>query len=95
MAPLLVNNEVIGASNLGSKETYVYSENDFIFVQQLADQLAVCINNTRLYAEVSKSKREWRNFQSSSGRLFSLTSLTSFDSNSQDPVAKSQGCKML
>lgn len=59
MAPLLVNNEAIGAVNFGSKKTYAYSENDFIFVQQLADQLAVCINNARLFGEVSRSKREW------------------------------------
>lgn len=59
MAPLLVNNEAIGALNFGSKKTYAYSENDFIFVQQLADQLAVCINNARLYGEVSRSQREW------------------------------------
>jgi two-component system NtrC family sensor kinase len=59
MAPLLVNNEAIGSLNFGSKKTYAYSENDFIFVQQLADQLAVCINNARLFGEVSRSKREW------------------------------------
>lgn len=91
MAPLLVNNEVIGALNFGSKETYVYSENDFIFVQQLADQLAVCINNTRLYAEVSKSKREWEEtFKAVPGRLFLIDlSYNVLRSNSQDPVAKS------
>ncbi len=59
MAPLLVKNEVIGTLNFGSKNTFAYSENDFIFVQQLADQLAVCINNSRLFGEVSKIKREW------------------------------------
>lgn len=91
MAPLLVNNEVIGALNFGSKETYVYSEIDFIFVQQLADQLAVCINNTRLYAEVSKSKREWEEtFKAVPGRLFLIDrSYNVLRSNSQDPVTKS------
>ncbi len=59
MAPLLVKNEVIGTLNFGSKNTFAYSENDFIFVQQLADQLAVCINNSRLFGEISKIKREW------------------------------------
>jgi two-component system NtrC family sensor kinase len=93
MAPLLVNNEVIGALNFGSKETYVYSENDFIFVQQLADQLAVCINNTRLYAEVSKSKREWEEtFKAVPGRLFLIDiSYNVLRSNSQNPEVKSGG----
>ncbi|WP_242965126.1 GAF domain-containing protein [Dehalobacterium formicoaceticum] len=49
MAPLLVNNEVIGALNFGSKNTYAYREQDFLFVQQLADQLAVCLKNTQLF----------------------------------------------
>ena len=56
---MLVNNEAIGTLNLGSKKTYAYTENDFLFVQQLADQLAVCIQNMLLYAEVYKGKKEW------------------------------------
>ncbi|NLI12048.1 GAF domain-containing sensor histidine kinase [Pelotomaculum propionicicum] len=71
MAPLLVNNEAIGALNFGSSKTYAYSENDFIFVQQLADQLAVCINNARLFGEVSRSKREWEEtFKAVPDKLF-------------------------
>lgn len=75
MAPLLVNNEVIGSLNFGSQEAYAYSENDFIFVQQLADQLAVCINNRRLFSEVLKSKREWEEtFKAVPDRLFLIDS---------------------
>ncbi|MCG8402067.1 MAG: PAS domain-containing protein, partial [Firmicutes bacterium] len=59
MAPMLVNNEVIGTLNLGSKEAFAFSANDFIFVQQLADQLAICLENNRLYHEVVEVKREW------------------------------------
>ncbi len=59
MAPMLVDNEVIGALNLGSKKAFAFSENDFIFVQQLADQLAICLENNRLYHEVLEVKREW------------------------------------
>jgi two-component system NtrC family sensor kinase len=75
MAPLLVNNEAIGALNFGSKKTFAYSENDFIFVQQLADQLAVCINNSRLFGEVSKGKREWEEtFKAVPDKLFLIDS---------------------
>ena len=71
MAPLFVKNEVIGTLNFGSKETDAYSEHDFIFVQQLADQLAVCIHNTRLFGEVLKSKREWEEtFKAVPDRIF-------------------------
>ncbi len=75
MAPLFVNNEVIGSLNFGSNKTYAYSENDFIFVQQLADQLAVCINNARLFGEVSKGKREWEEtFKAVPDKLFLIDS---------------------
>lgn len=71
MAPLLVKNEVIGTLNLGSHETAAYSEQDFVFVQQLADQLAVGINNARLFSQVSKIKAEWeQTFQAVPDKLF-------------------------
>ncbi|MDD4238540.1 MAG: ATP-binding protein [Desulfotomaculaceae bacterium] len=93
MAPLLVNNEVIGTLNFGIKETYVYSENDFIFVQQLADQLAVCINNTRLFSEVLKSKREWEEtFKAVPDRLFLIDlSYNVLRANNQDHIRKVGG----
>lgn len=75
MAPLLVKNEVIGALNFGSKDTYAYSDQDFLFVQQLADQLAVCINNTRLFNQVSKIKAQWeQTFQAVPDKLFLIDS---------------------
>lgn len=71
MSPLLIRNEVIGALNFGSKNAYAYSENDFVFVQQLADQLAVCIHNSRLFREVSTIKAEWElTFQAVPDRMF-------------------------
>jgi len=46
-------------------------KNDFVFVQQLADQLAVCIQNSRLYREVSAVKAEWElTFQAVPDRMF-------------------------
>ncbi|MEG6522486.1 GAF domain-containing sensor histidine kinase [Desulfotomaculum sp. 1211_IL3151] len=58
MAPLLINDTVIGTLNFGSKKTDAYSPNDFIFAQQLADQLAVCLQNSRLYLEVLKRQEQ-------------------------------------
>nr|WP_204619201.1 ATP-binding protein [Desulforadius tongensis] len=59
MAPLLVREEVIGTLNFGSRHPFAYSESDFIFVQQLADQLAVCLANLNLYNEILNSKKIW------------------------------------
>ncbi|MDD3653455.1 MAG: ATP-binding protein [Desulfotomaculaceae bacterium] len=93
MAPLLVNNKVIGALNFWSKETNAYMENDVIFVQQLADQLAVCINNTRLFSEVLKSKREWEEtFKAVPDRLFLIdSSYNVLRANHNDHIKKIGG----
>ncbi|MDD4169330.1 MAG: ATP-binding protein [Desulfotomaculaceae bacterium] len=90
MAPLLVNNEVIGALNFWSKETNAYMENDVIFVQQLADQLAVCINNRRLFSEVLKSKREWEEtFKAVPDRIFLIDSAYNvLRANNNDNIKK-------
>jgi two-component system NtrC family sensor kinase len=57
VAPLLVQDRVIGTLNLGNRDPY--SEADAVYVQQLADQLAVCLLNSRLYREVAAAWREW------------------------------------
>lgn len=75
MSPLLVNNEVIGAVNLGSKRSYAFSKDDSLFVQQLADQMAVCIQNMLLYNEVFKAKREWeQTFKAVLGQIYLIDS---------------------
>ncbi|KUO77241.1 MAG: histidine kinase [Desulfosporosinus sp. BRH_c37] len=90
MAPLLFNNEVIGVLICASEEPFSYRENDCIFVQQLADAMAVCINNTRLFAEVLKSKREWEEtFKAVPDRLFLIDLFYNvLRSNNQDYVKK-------
>ena len=71
MAPMLINNEAIGSLNFGSTKAYVYTDNDAVFSQQLADQLAVCIHNARLYSKVSESEREWEEtFKAVAGDIF-------------------------
>lgn len=58
MAPLFVKERVIGTLNLGSQRTFAYTKGDFVFVQQLADQLAVCLQNSWLYTEGLKSQAQ-------------------------------------
>lgn len=57
--PLFVKGEVIGVLIIGSAKTMAYSEQDLKFTQQMADQLAICIENARLYEKVVQGRREW------------------------------------
>lgn len=57
--PLTVKGRVIGVLFLGSKSMEVYDSNQTGFTQQLADQLAIYIENARLYDEVLRGKNEW------------------------------------
>jgi len=59
LAPLLAKNRVIGIFSLESKKRLAYSNADAVFVEQLADQLAVWVENARLYGEVVRRESEW------------------------------------
>lgn len=57
--PLFVRQKVIGVLAVGSHHTKAYAESELKFCQHLADQLAICIENSRLYEQVWRGKREW------------------------------------
>lgn len=57
--PLFVKGKVIGTLMIGSKQPLAYSEQELMFTRQLADQLAICIENARLYEQVVQGQREW------------------------------------
>jgi two-component system NtrC family sensor kinase len=57
--PLFVQGKVIGILIIGNLVWHHYSEADLSFSAQLADQLAVCIANARLYKQVLRGKSEW------------------------------------
>ncbi|MCL6586454.1 MAG: GAF domain-containing protein [Anoxybacillus sp.] len=59
LIPLMRKTQVIGVLSIGSKKIVAYDEADLSFFQQFGDQLAVCIENARLYNEVLTSKKEW------------------------------------
>ena len=56
LIPLLVNEEVIG---YWKRQAESHSARTTSFLQQVADQLAVCLENVRLYNEVWQHKQEW------------------------------------
>jgi two-component system NtrC family sensor kinase len=71
LVPLIHKGNVIGVLCIGSKEMMEYDEDDLTFFQQFCDQLAVCIENARLYNEVLTSKKEWEEtFRSVSEMIF-------------------------
>ena len=57
--PLVSKKAVIGILSIGSKELNHFSESDLSFFQQLSNQIAVCIENVKLYQKVLDSKKEW------------------------------------
>ncbi|WP_221252502.1 GAF domain-containing sensor histidine kinase [Desulfuromonas versatilis] len=59
IAPMFERSDVIGALLVGSVMKPAYSEAELSFVQHLADQLAISIQNARLYKQVSRAKKEW------------------------------------
>jgi len=59
IAPMFKRDEVIGALIVGSVGDNSYDETDLSFVQHLTDQLSICIQNARLYKQVSRAKDEW------------------------------------
>jgi two-component system NtrC family sensor kinase len=74
--PLLIKGKVTGILSLGSKERVKNDPSDFAFFQQLSDQLAVCLENTRLFNEILNAKKQWEEtFQAVSDSIF----VTNFD----------------
>ncbi len=59
VAPMFKRDEVIGTLLVASIFDRAYREDDLSFVQHLADQLAISIQNSRLYKQVSRAKKEW------------------------------------
>ena len=59
IAPMFKRDEVIGALIVGSVGDDSYEAPDLSFVQHLADQLSISIQNSRLYKQVSRAKEEW------------------------------------
>lgn len=59
VAPLYIRGTVQGILLVGSCLRSAYTMSELNFVQQLSDQLAICILNTMLYKQVARAKSEW------------------------------------
>lgn len=71
VAPLFERAEVTGLLLLGSTRESAYAAAELNFVQHLADQLAISLQNARLYKQVSRAKKEWEEtFQAVTDPIF-------------------------
>ncbi|MFX4261070.1 ATP-binding protein [Pelotomaculum propionicicum] len=59
VAPLFIKGTAQGILLVGSCLRSAYTMSELNFVQQLSDQLAICILNTMLYKQVTRAKSEW------------------------------------
>ena len=59
IAPMFKRDEVIGGLIVASAQVEAYDEADLSFVEHLADQLSISIQNARLYKQVSRAQKEW------------------------------------
>jgi len=59
VVPLFARGEARGLLLVGSVRAAAYGDADVNFVQQLADQLAICLQNRQLYEQVSRAKNQW------------------------------------
>ncbi len=59
IAPMFKRDEVIGALIVAGSTVDAYDRTDLNFVEHLADQLSISIQNARLYKQVSRAKEEW------------------------------------
>lgn len=57
--PLRSNGKTIGVLSLGSRSHFQCNEEDLSFFVNLADQVAVCVENSRLFSEVLAGKQRW------------------------------------
>jgi two-component system NtrC family sensor kinase len=71
VAPLFERSAVTGLLLLGSTTPSAYARPELNFVQHLADQLAISMQNARLYKQVSRAKKEWEEtFQAVTDPIF-------------------------
>ena len=101
--PLLVTGKVIGVLDVQSAEINAFSQENISVLATLADQIAVAIENARVFGEARKaldesralfnkySQQEWRNFASQAkptGFLFDGKQIVPLDSNQRREPSK-------
>ncbi|KAB2832741.1 MAG: GAF domain-containing protein, partial [Candidatus Brocadia sp.] len=72
--PLEYKRNVIGSVNFGAKQKDYYSKKHIYFFSQIAPQLAMAIENTRLFNKVKEAEKKYRDIiESSPDIIFECT----------------------
>jgi PAS domain S-box-containing protein len=72
--PLEYKGNIIGSVNFGSKRTDYYSKKHINFFSQIAPQLAMAIENTRLFNKIKEAEKKYRTvIESSPDIIFECT----------------------
>ncbi len=67
--PLIARGEVIGAMTIQSEFTHAFSQEDIAILQTMADQVAIAIQNARLFDQAQTSLRETESLYEASAAL--------------------------
>lgn len=85
--PLYNGEEILGVLNIAASRVMNKEDMDLPFLQQLTDQLAVHIENTSLYGEVLRGKREWEASFSAVQDMLIVTDSTGLITRTNDAAA--------
>ncbi|MGR3310160.1 MAG: GAF domain-containing sensor histidine kinase [Candidatus Brocadiales bacterium] len=88
--PLKYKGVVIGSINFGSKKVNNFSERYFGILEQIAPQVAIAIENTRLFASIKESERKYKDLYDNAPDMY-ITS----DENGIILDCNKTGAKML
>lgn len=58
--PLEHKGQIIGTINFGNKEPYQFSPGQFAVLEHVAPQVAIAVENTRLFQKIKKSEEKYR-----------------------------------
>ncbi|MDR4509516.1 MAG: PAS domain S-box protein [Candidatus Brocadiaceae bacterium] len=59
--PLVCKGEIIGSLNFGSNKVHNYTETHVEIINKIVPQLAIAIDNTRLFDKIKESEQKYRN----------------------------------
>jgi diguanylate cyclase (GGDEF)-like protein/PAS domain S-box-containing protein len=76
-APLIIQDQVIGILSLGSEEINHFTNEHLRLITVLADQMAIALENARLYTEASRSAKRFQT-------LYRLSQIISSNLRSED-----------
>ncbi|HEY75705.1 MAG TPA: GAF domain-containing protein [Thermoflexia bacterium] len=88
VVPLILGDEVIGALSVQSKQAHAYTKQDLTFLTAVASQVAVALQNARLYAEARRRAEEMAALNAIAARLSQTLDLEEVLNTAIDEVVR-------